>query len=109
VSSLARAGLHSHLNGSAAAPDKTIKEGTGDATVDVPNPKYTRWWITDQRVLIFLLGSMEPVIACQLIGCTSATDVWANVHRLYGAQSRANICHVRIQLLSLRKEGMPTT
>jgi hypothetical protein len=53
--------------------------------VDVPNPEYSRWWVTDQRVLSFLLGSMEPVIACQFIGCTSAMDVWAAVHRLYGA------------------------
>jgi hypothetical protein len=61
----------------------------------------------DQRVLSFLLGSMEPVIACQLIGCTSAMDVWAAVHRLYSAHSRANVCHVRCQLQSLCKEGMP--
>jgi hypothetical protein len=52
----------------------------------------------DQRVLSFLLGSMEPVIACQLIGCTSAMNVWAAMHRLYGAQSRANVHHIRRQL-----------
>jgi histone deacetylase 1/2 len=105
--SLAGAGLHGHLNGTAAAPDKIIKEGTSDAAMDVPNTEHTRWWITDQRVLSFLLGSMEPVIAFQLIGCTSAMDVWAVVHRLYGAQSRAKVRHVRRQLQSLRKEGMP--
>jgi hypothetical protein len=82
---LARAGLHGHLDGTAAAPTPTIKEGTGDAAVDVPNPEYSRWWVMDQRVLSFLLGSMEPVIACKLIGCTSAMDIWAAVHRLYGA------------------------
>jgi hypothetical protein len=48
--------------------------------MDVPNPEFSRWWVTDQRVLSFLLGSMEPVIACQLIGCTSAMDVWAACH-----------------------------
>jgi hypothetical protein len=30
---------------------------------------------------------METVITCQLIGCTSAMDVWAAMHRLYGMQS----------------------
>jgi hypothetical protein len=105
VPALAGAGLHGHLDGTAAAP--TIKEGIGDAAVDVPNPEYSRWWVTDQRVLSFLLSSMEPVIACQLIGCTSAMDVWAAVHRLYDTQSRANVRHVRRQLQSLRKEGMP--
>jgi histone deacetylase 1/2 len=112
VPALAGAGLHGHIDGTTAAPTQTIKEGTGDAAVDVPNPEYSRWWVTDQwvtdqRVLSFLLGSMEPVMACQLIGCTSAMDVWAAVHRLYGAQSRANVRHVRHQLQSLHKEGMP--
>jgi histone deacetylase 1/2 len=94
--SLVGAGLHRHLDSTAAARDMTIKEG-----VDVPNPEYTRRWITDQRVLSFLFGSMEPVIACQLIGCTSATNVWTAVHQLYGAQSRDNIRHIRHQLQSL--------
>jgi histone deacetylase 1/2 len=51
---------------------------------------------------------MEPVIAYQLIGCTSAMDIWAAVHRLYGTQSCANVHHVCHQLQSLNKEGMPT-
>jgi hypothetical protein len=34
-------------------------------------------------------------------------DVWASMHRVYNAQSRANVRHVRRQLQSLRKEGMP--
>jgi histone deacetylase 1/2 len=107
VPALAGAGLHGHLDGTAAAPTQTIKEGTSDATVDVHNPEYSCRWVTDQRVLSFLLGSMEPVIACQLIGCTSAMDVWSAVHRLYGAQSRANVRHIHRQLQSLCKEGMP--
>jgi hypothetical protein len=57
VPALAGAGLHGHLDGTAVAPSKTIKQGTGDAAVDVPNPEYSRWWVMDQRVLSFLLGS----------------------------------------------------
>jgi hypothetical protein len=37
----------------------------------------------------------------------SAMNVWATVHWLYGAQSRAKVHHVCHQLQSLRKEGMP--
>jgi hypothetical protein len=107
VPTLTGTGLHGHLDDTVAALTQTIKEGTGDAAVDVPNPEYSRWWVTDQRVLSFLLGSMEPVIVCQLIGCMSAMDVWAAMHRLYGAQSCANVHHVHRQLQSLRKEGMP--
>jgi hypothetical protein len=50
---------------------------------------------------------MDPVIAFQLIGCTSAMDVWDIMYRLYGTQSRTNVRHVHRQLQSLRKEGMP--
>jgi hypothetical protein len=107
VPTLVGAGLHDHLDGTAVAPTKTIKEGTGDAAVNIPNPEYSCWWVTDQRVLSFLLGSKEPIIACLLIGCMSAMDVWATVHWLYRMQSRANVCQVRRQLQSLRKEGMP--
>jgi histone deacetylase 1/2 len=104
---LAGAGLHGHLKGTSAASAKTITEGTSNVTVDVPNPEYSLWWVMDQRVLSFLLSSMELVIACQLIGCTSAMDVWATMHLQYGAQSHANVHHVHRQLQSLRKEGMP--
>jgi hypothetical protein len=106
VPGLAGASLHGHLDGIAAAPAKTMKEGTDDAAVDVPNLEYSHWWATDQRVLSFLRGSIEPVIACQLNGCTSAMNVLAAVHRLYGAHSHANVRHVRRQLQSLRNEGM---
>jgi hypothetical protein len=102
---LTDASLHSHLDGSKAAFENTIKESTGNAVVDFPNIAYTRWWIMDQRVLCFLLGSMELVIACQIIGCTSTAAVWDAVHRLYDAQSRTNVRHVCRQLQLLRKEG----
>jgi hypothetical protein len=42
VPALASAGLHGHLDGTAAALEQTIKEGTGNAAVDVPNLAYSR-------------------------------------------------------------------
>jgi hypothetical protein len=47
VLALAGGGLHGHLDSTAAAPAKTIKEGTDDGAVDVPNPEYARWWVMD--------------------------------------------------------------
>jgi hypothetical protein len=85
VPALAGIGLHGHLDGTAEAPANTINKGTGDAVVYVPNSEYSRWWVTGQRVFSFLLGSMDTIIACQLIGYTLAMDVWAAVHWLYGA------------------------
>ena len=60
----------------------------------------------DQKVLGLLLGSMEPDIACQLISCATAAEMWASVHDMFGSQSRANVRHIKRQLQQLRKEDM---
>jgi hypothetical protein len=88
------------------APEKTITTGDGDKAVTVANPEYERWWIQDQRVIGLLLGSMEPDIANHLIRRATAASVWKSVHDLYGAQSRANVRHIRRQLVSMRKEDL---
>jgi hypothetical protein len=61
---LSGAGLHGYLDGTTAAPAKTIVEGTGDAAVTVANPAYATWWTQDQRVLGLLISSMDEDIAC---------------------------------------------
>ncbi|XP_071676958.1 uncharacterized protein [Lolium perenne] len=100
------AGLHGYLDGTMAAPTKTIVEGTGDAAVTVANPAYAAWWTQDQRVLGLLLSSMDEDIAFQMIGRTTATAVWEAVHAMFGAQNRANIRHIRQQIQSMRKNDM---
>ncbi|KAK1618276.1 hypothetical protein QYE76_023793 [Lolium multiflorum] len=104
---LSGANLHGYLDESIfPAPAQTITEGTGDAARAVPNPAYATWWLQDQKVLGLLLSSMEEEIASQLIGCETAAAVWASVHTMFGAQTRANIRHIRRQLQSLRKGDM---
>jgi hypothetical protein len=103
---IAGAGLHGYIDGTEVAPAKTISQGEGDAKVEISNPAYSRWWISDQRVVSLLLGSMEPDVAAQLVGLGSARAVWTAVHTMYGAQYRANIRHIRRQLQTLTKEDM---
>jgi hypothetical protein len=62
--------------------------------------------LQDQKVLGLLLSSMEEEIASQLIGCKTAAAVWASVHTMFGAKTRANIRHIWHQLQSLRKGDM---
>ena len=40
---LSGAGLHSYLTGAEKPPAQMIKQGTGDAVIDVANPAYLRW------------------------------------------------------------------
>jgi hypothetical protein len=104
---LSGANLHGYLDESILpAPAQTVTEGTGDAARAVPNPAYATWWLQDQKVLGLLLSSMEEEIVSQLIGCKTAAAVWASVHTMFGAQTRANIRHIRRQLQSLRKGDM---
>jgi hypothetical protein len=104
---LAGAGLHRQLDATAVVPAKTITEGDGDKAVTIPNPQYEHWWTQDQRLIGLLLGSMEPKIANQLIGCQTAAAVWAGVHDLYDAQIRANVRHIRRQLVTMRRRIFP--
>ena len=99
---LAGSNLHAHLDGDVAAPEKTVTE----KGVTSANPEYHPWWVQDQRVKSILLGSMDGVIATQMIGCETAAAVWKAVNTMYGAQSRANVRHIRRLLQSTRKEDM---
>ena len=90
---LAGANLHGHLDGTTAAPDQTLTEGTGDEAITAANPEYHRWWTQDQKV-----KGMDEDIACQLIGCETTQAVWAAVAAMFGAQSRASVRHIRRQL-----------
>jgi hypothetical protein len=60
--------------------------------------------VQDLKVVSILLGSMDGDIAYQLIGCMTAIAAWKTVHTVHGAQSRANVRHIRRQLQSTRKE-----
>jgi histone deacetylase 1/2 len=106
---LSGVGLHGYLDGSEVAPSETVTQGEGDKATTIPNANYYHWWTQDQKVLGLLLGSMDPAIACQLIGCKTAEEVWKSVHALFGAQSRDNVRHIRRQLQTLRKEEDMTT
>jgi hypothetical protein len=106
VPNLSGANLHDHLDSSAVVPEKMVTQGTGDIAVTVANPKYHRWWVQDQKVLSLLLTSMHEDIAGQLIGCKIAAAAWSAVHAMYGAQSRANVRHIRRQLQSLQKDEL---
>jgi histone deacetylase 1/2 len=72
----------------------------------VPNPAYATWWTQDQKVKGVLLSSMTEDIASQLLGCTTAAEVWTAIHAMFSAQSRAGVRHIRRQIQALRKGDM---
>lgn len=106
--------LHTHLDESAQVPEMMLTKAADDKTGDdsdasrhtVPNPAYHAWWTQDQRVLGALLSSMSPEIASQMVGRTSAAQVWSALHAMFSTQSRATIRHTRLQLQTMKKKDM---
>jgi hypothetical protein len=103
LTNISGASLHGYLDGTMAAPAKTITEGTGDAARQVDNPAYGTWWTQDQKVLGVLLSSMTEEIASQLLGCKTAAAAWTAIQAMFSAQSRAGVRHLRRQIQGLRK------
>lgn len=50
---------------------------------------------------------MSPEIATQMVGYTSAAQVWTAIHEMFSAQNRASIRHICLQLQTLKKGDMP--
>ncbi|XP_071680102.1 uncharacterized protein [Lolium perenne] len=100
------ASLHGHLDGTTAAPSKTLTEGGGADARVVDNPDYHRWWTQDQKVLGLLLSSMTEDIVCQLLGCPTAAAAWSAVQSMFGAQNRAGVQHMKRQIQALKKQDM---
>ncbi|XBI67178.1 hypothetical protein VPH35_046581 [Triticum aestivum] len=106
VPALAANGLFGYVAGTAAAPPHTIKEGTGDAAVDVANPEFLRWYQQDQLVMIALLGSMTEDILGQMTQLTTSAAVWTALHDMFASQNRARIMQLRYQLSNLKKKDL---
>jgi hypothetical protein len=51
LTDLSGASLHGYLDGTTAAPSKTLTEGEGADARVVVNSEYHRWWTQDQKVL----------------------------------------------------------
>ena len=85
VPNISGQGYFGFLDGSCAAPPKTITTGTGDDAVTTTNPDYTTWWQTDHRVLGTLLGNMTEEVLGQMIGRNTSAAVWATLNAMFAA------------------------
>lgn len=106
VPSLAANGMFGYVAGTNAAPPHTIKEGTGDAAVDVANLEFLRWYQQDQLVMIALLGSMTEDILGHMTQLTTSAAVWIALHDMFASQNRACIMQLRYQLSNLKKKDI---
>jgi hypothetical protein len=72
----------------------------------VVNPEFSHWYQQDQLVMSAMLASLSESVLAQVVGCTSACDVWCAVERAFAASSRAQIMQIRMQLANIQKKDM---
>ena len=107
LSALRGAQVTGLLDGSDAAPPKTVEIAKADKTTAIePNPLYGPWIAKDQQVLSYLLNSLTPEILAQVIGKESTLDLWTALTTIFAAQSQSRITNLRIAISNTKKGNM---
>ncbi|XP_052489427.1 uncharacterized protein LOC128042429 [Gossypium raimondii] len=83
-----------HVDGT-AAPPKTVDNAR--------NPAYESWFLKDQMVLSWILGSLSESVLSQAVGTTTAFAAWTKLHQTFASGSRAQIRTLKGSLHSLSR------
>ena len=98
------------LDGSDAAPPKTVQQQQADKTMaEVPNPLYAQWISKDQQVLSHLLNSLSKEILAQVTSKETTFDLWTAITTIFASQSQSRITNLRIAITNTKKGSMSST
>ena len=99
--------LMGYIDGTRESPLPTITEGEGgDDARSVANPVFEQWYQQDQLVLSAMLSSLGDTVLAQVVGCTSAHEVWRVIEPTFATASRAQIMQIRMQLATIQKKDL---
>lgn len=90
--------LSAHIDGS-SPPSKTIT--TEDKTA--PNPEFVSWTAADQKAALLLLSSLTEEAATEVLGITSAQQIWIALENTYSNASIERVQSLRDSLQQLTK------
>jgi hypothetical protein len=102
------------LDGSDAAPPKTLEVSPADKTVDdqtpktVNNPAYDSWISRDQIVLGYLLQSIGPEVLPHVQRIETAAGVWQAVEEMFASACQTKVTNLRIALANTKKLQLST-
>ena len=88
--------LYKYVDGSCPAPNTHLDNGA-------PNPEYDTWTEQDQLVMSVLISSLSEPIMAEVVGCTSAREVWLTLGSTYASVSQSRILQTQLKLASLKK------
>jgi len=98
------------LEGKTPAPPKTIAvENAEKKKMIVPNEEYDKWLAKDQQLLGYLINSVAKDVLAQVASLESSAELWSALEKMFAAQSRARVAHLRMQFAGLKKGTMSTT
>ncbi|CAL1362980.1 unnamed protein product [Linum trigynum] len=86
--------LISYIDGSAAAPSKTMI--VDDATV--PNPSYHNWFRQDKLILHALRCSIDESIYSFVSAASTSREAWLILEKLYASNAQSRIIHLKGKL-----------
>ena len=98
------------LEGKTSAPPQLIEvENAEKKKMIVPNEEYNKWLAKDQQLLGYLINSVAKDVLAQVASLESSAELWSALEKMFAAQSRARVAHLRMQFAGLKKGTMSTT
>ncbi|KAL5834483.1 hypothetical protein ACOSQ4_013980 [Xanthoceras sorbifolium] len=70
------------------------------------NEAYLDWEQQDQNLLCWILSSISQDILPEFVSYLTASEAWKSVEELFASQSRANVMQLKLQLQTLKKNGL---
>lgn len=96
---LASQNLLTHIDGTTGAPPtEVITDGKSS-----PNPAYLTWLSNDQRAVILLHASLTEEAFSEIVGLSTARQIWVALEAAYSNSSVERIQNLRDQLRQLLK------
>ena len=109
--------LFSHIDGSATIPPITITPNSSSISTDDSstssnpqlNPAYTAWRLQDQRLLSLLFSSLTEEAMAEVLGLTTARDVWMALENSFSHISKARELQIKDELQLLKRGNRSVT
>ncbi|PNX56340.1 glutamate receptor, partial [Trifolium pratense] len=95
--------LDGYMLGTKQCPEEFI---TSSDSGKKNNPAFVEWQADDQRLLGWMLNSMNTEIATQLLHCETSKQLWDEAQSLAGAHTRSQIVYLKSEFHSIRKGEM---
>ncbi|GFY85402.1 hypothetical protein Acr_04g0001400 [Actinidia rufa] len=94
-------GLEEFLDGSRVCPPRFL-----DPQQQQSNPEFHSWQRYNRLVMSWIYASINESMLGQIVGYTSASQIWEALERLYAAASFAHLTELRTALQTIKKEGL---